>query len=66
MTDPQAKSPVLEKHVSYSLVVPDLAAAWLFVMDHVEEFRSPSIHITPMWSYPGEHLSYEAVVAGVM
>lgn len=35
----------LEKHVRYSEDVDTLAAAWYFVMNHVDEFAAPSIAI---------------------
>lgn len=41
---------VVEKTVSWVTTVPDMTSAFAFVMGHVDEFRSPSIMINPLWT----------------
>jgi hypothetical protein len=57
-----------EKHVRYSADALDtIAAAWYFVMSHVDEFDAPSITINPMWVYSDSEdgvLHYSATVSG--
>lgn len=41
----------VEKHVRYVEDVDTLAAAWYFVMNHVDEFEAPSIAIESFVRY---------------
>jgi len=41
----------VEKHVRYATNCDTLPDAWAFVMEHVDEFKSPSIDINPFWRY---------------
>lgn len=64
MKQPRLTTAPVDTHIGYATVVGAMTDAWAFVMAHVEEFPTPSVHITPVWSYPGEGPSYEAVVEG--
>ena len=57
--------------------LPDLTAAWAFVMEHVDKVGdAPMIEITPFWSAPADDigmrpdepwvLQYSAVVSGMV
>ena len=52
----------IEISTKYATTVPDLTAAWAFVMDHIDQVGpDPSIHIGPVWSYTMDQLDDENV-----
>lgn len=58
-----------EKFVRYADDVPDLQAAFTFVMERLDEFPAPSVEISPVWSYgtddvPDGALSFTVTVSG--
>lgn len=61
---------VTERTVKYATCVPDLPAAWTFVMSHIQEVGpDPSIVISPIWSYGDDnfnHRTFEVAVSGMV
>lgn len=60
----------VEVTTRYVTTVPDLPAAWAFVMDHVDKVgKAPSVHIEPVWIIsddPNCHdFHFAVVVAGM-
>ena len=56
MTDP------IEVTTRYATTVEDLAAAWAFVMDHIDKVGGdPGIDIRPIWQWDGYEDSSQAV-----
>lgn len=58
----------VEKHVKYATDrLPNINAAFVFIMEHADEFESPHIEISPMWVYSDTEdgaLYYSATIAG--
>lgn len=53
----------VEVRTSYTTLVPDMAAAWVFVMAHVDTVGPhPAVHITPLHD---ERKRFEVTVSGM-